>query len=144
LVNKLKKVLSESPDIFNDIVYPMRDELDSRILSIKKELTEFKSRLDQFTDEDAQSHFGIDHYTELQYDLMATECEFEYLSQRNFVLREMQILYAYKNVELTLKRIISLAYPDTNMRNLYNWNALNAIAYNAIADIAIADIHQLK
>ncbi|MFT6140728.1 MAG: hypothetical protein ACJAXN_001945 [Psychromonas sp.] len=78
-------------------------------------------------------------FCELEYDLMATECEFEYLSQRNFVLREMQILYAYKNVELTLKRIISLAYPDTNMRNLYNWNALNAIAYNAIADI-----HQLK
>ncbi|MCE7556440.1 hypothetical protein [Aliivibrio fischeri] len=145
LVGKFRKVITENPYVFNSIVEPMRNEVDSEFESNKKMLAELKSKFEEYQkecEEDDEYNFSIDHYNDLKLDLMTTEYELEYLSQRNFVLREMQILYAYKNVEITLKRLISMAYPDTSLRELHNWKALKEASKNKGANLTQASFYQ--
>ncbi len=47
------------------------------------------------------------------------------IEQELKTLSEMRIIYLYKNIEISIKRIIEIAYPEIKTNSFFNWNSMN-------------------
>ena len=49
-----------------------------------------------------------------------------YRTEEMIVLMEMKVIYAWKHLEIYIKKLISEAYPEINTKDFYKWNSLVA------------------
>jgi hypothetical protein len=56
-------------------------------------------------------------------------------------LSEMKIVYLFKSLEVVLKRLIQVAYPKANIKELYQWEKLEVFLKNRDINITILDGH---
>jgi hypothetical protein len=49
-----------------------------------------------------------------------------YRTEEMVAIMEMKIIYAYKHLEINIKKLLSAAYPETNKRDFYKWEILIA------------------
>lgn len=61
--------------------------------------------------------------------------EMQYLEDEEFVLLEVKIIYAYKHLEINLKKLLSSAYNDKNAMKLYNWREFTQYLLSKNIDI---------
>jgi hypothetical protein len=48
-----------------------------------------------------------------------------YMEDELQALAEIRIIYAFKHLEINIKRLLTTAYPGTNIKSFYKWDSLN-------------------
>ena len=74
----------------------------------------------------------IDEYSELH---SVVELRKEHLLS----LLEMKVVYLFKSLEVIMKRMIHIAYPQVNFKDLYQWDSMKAFFKSKDIDISDFD-----
>jgi hypothetical protein len=103
----------------------------------EKELQKLRKNVPDITEDnsyavDQDEWELVDRYSKL-YE--KTESTKEYLLS----LSEMKIVYLFKSLEVVLKRIIQTAYPETNIKELWQWDTIKIFFKNYDIEIAKLD-----
>ena len=85
-----------------------------------------ESNYDEMTEEEWNKIDIIgDYYQEMDFSK-------EYLQS----LLEMRIVYMFKNIEIIMKNLIQIAYPNVNTKEFYNWEAMKSFFKSKNIDIS--------
>lgn len=88
-------------------------------------------------------HIDEENYDEISEDeWIKIEEVGGYFQQMDFAqeflqsILEMRVVYLFKNVEVIMKRLIQIAYPDASTREFYNWEVMKTFFKNKSIDLS--------
>lgn len=135
---RLKKIgissVAQQFDIFfEDAVKVSIEEIRKKIEVQRVELTTSYERLavaqdEQDSSEEENQYDMIPSYEVQEHfsDVADYEHEISLLNEKLLALMEMQVISLYKNYEIAQKELVSTAYENINVRDLYLWDNVKA------------------
>lgn len=114
---KLVDSTTSTLDYLSDELY---SEFTTQIGECKDELFRIEHELGLVDSNET----SVDYYNDLRIGQMENQIELEYVESKIYVIRELEVIYKYRNIEIALKHFVSLAYPDADTHRLHNWCAL--------------------
>lgn len=63
---------------------------------------------------------------DIESDMQYCINDSEYINEKIWTLIEMKIIYAFKFLELNIKKLIRTTFPDTKTNDFYNWDSLSS------------------
>ncbi|PKF80631.1 hypothetical protein CW749_05520 [Vibrio sp. vnigr-6D03] len=137
--NKYLKLVKGTTSTLDYLSEELYSEFSTQISECKCELDRIESELSAVDN----SNISVDCYNDLIARQMENQIELEYVESKVYVIRELEVIYKYRNIEIALKHFISLAYPDADTHGLYNWDALKELTKSKGASISQAKHYQL-
>ena len=104
----------------NTVIQQLKKELENIFLKII-ELKNVKIELAEW-EQIMQSADGSQDNLDLQ--LRSQHTDLMYITGELSAFEEMKIIYAFKHLEITIKQLISDAYPGISTKKFYNWDIL--------------------
>ncbi|EGQ8677841.1 hypothetical protein GKA74_22980 [Vibrio parahaemolyticus] len=156
LVDELFHTAECGENLFDLAIASLNTQMNEEYAVLKRELDTAEKRYDDWkSDYDAKNQatdeyveFSIDEYNDLVLDCQASQAHSEYISDQVFALVEMQVIYSFKQLEITLKSLLSLAFDNVDKKSLFNWKSLKKEYNSRNVKISEADnyvpINQLR
>jgi hypothetical protein len=120
----------------------LSDELYSEYATKISECTDELNRIENELSTVDNYKTSIDYYNDLVISKMESMAELEYVESKVYVIRELEVIYKYRNIEIALKHFVSLAYPDADTHELYKWDKLKEFTKSKGASISKAKHYQ--
>lgn len=132
LVDELFKTVEYSENLFDRAIESLNCEMAKESCNLKDELNTAEERYKVWNADydkknnasDEYVEFNIDEYNDLILDCQAAEAHSSYVSEKIYTLVEMQVIYLFKQLEITLKNLVTLAFDNLDKKALFNWENL--------------------
>ncbi|HAS6253559.1 TPA: hypothetical protein RQL13_004392 [Vibrio vulnificus] len=122
LRNRYLKLVNSTTSTLDYLSDELYSEFAAQIDECKGELFRIENELGLVDSNET----SVDYYNDLIIGQMENQMELEYVESKIYVMRELEVIYKYRNIEIALKHFVSLAYPDADTHGLYNWSNLKA------------------
>ncbi|MFM2607900.1 hypothetical protein AAFX30_09760 [Vibrio chagasii] len=122
LRNKYLKLVNSTTSTLDNLSDELYSEFAAQIDECKGELFRIENELGLVDSNET----SVDYYNDLRIGQMENQIELEYVESKIYVIRELEVIYKYRDIEIALKHFVSLAYPDADTHGLYNWSKLKA------------------
>lgn len=138
--------LDTFPMNFNNVLdSPVDAVIKSIKIKIQENNTEYaklakKDRIEELKYKKLNKIRSYDN--ELQVGMFSLIENNRYLEEELTALFEIKIIYAYKNLEINLKQLLCLAYPDEKTGKFYKWE--NLIQFFTSKKIEVSTIKEYK
>lgn len=105
---------------FSESINPQIFQIKDEIIFCHEEADKFESKLSEFRSS------GKREPNEVESKILMDQTEFLYdayiREQKLRALAEMKIIFLYKNLEITLKKFLEIAYSMDEAKELFNWD----------------------
>lgn len=124
---------------------PVSTVIKSTKIKIKENNSQYtklakKDRLEELRYKKLNKRRSYDN--ELQVGMFSLIEDNRYLEEELTALFEIKIIYSYKHLEINLKQLIGLAYPNEKTGKFYKWE--NLIQFFASKNIEVSKIKEYK
>jgi hypothetical protein len=120
-------------DIAKQIDFTYEEAIKPRELEIENKITELKDDEQKLLSDFSKLESGEDgdmHPTNDQIDIYNDQADIWHtifiLDGQMVSMKEMQIVYLYKNIEILLKEIIRTAFPGEDKKDLFAWENMKS------------------
>lgn len=133
-------------DIHNVLDNPIDKLIEQNIKEVKKEYEDHNKWMEIYENdrnkfdeiEEIAQQTGHSLWIQM-HEYISTA---SYIEDELFALCEMKIIYAFKHLEINIKKLVSSSYSETNTKNLYKWE--NLVQYLDHKNINISTLEGFK
>ena len=108
--------------------------MNETIKELNSKLADLESQYD-FLSKEIENNKTEDAYDEMLWNLDEIYLVKDYL----LAVEEMKIIYLFKTLEIRIKTLIKIAYPDKDFKENYKWDMMKNIFKNFDIDITVLD-----
>lgn len=143
--DELDCLAKQNLDLFEDSIKETIEKFEKKYnIFCKKEneIAEEILRISNLNEESEKSMENTKEFDQRRFELYEKQSEYHieryWINQQLRSLSEMLIINAFKNIEINIKTLIKLAYPNVSSKELYKWESL--IQFFKSKDIELAKL----
>ncbi len=133
LITLLENYKLKDLNIFSEAIQAAENEIDGELYEIKNRIDEINRKIPPVVNrQPTEEHYEI--WDELSEEYFEQSLKSDYLN----AFAEMKVIYFFKNLEINMKSLIVLAYPNVITKGFYKWE--NMISFFKSIDIDVSKI----
>lgn len=136
VIVEIDSIAEHNFDLFDDATSKIFENLKDGLIAMRQKSTELESQVSNFTEENG----GIptDEDLDIIDKIMDLSFEEHWSVEHLSVLSEMKIVYLFKSLEINIKSLIKIAYPEAKTKEFFQWESI--LSYFKNKDILISTL----
>ncbi len=125
IIENLESTANQNLTLFEDSIREAIKKFEKKHNKYCTKISVISEELEKIEDSESEDNFNLQQKKHELYGKQGdyyVECH--WLNEQLKSLSEMQIINAFKNVEINIKEMLNIAYPKLSLKDFYRWESL--------------------